>query len=119
MTLIEILIVLGIIAGASAAILKVVFNRAERANVKQAEAQIATIEGEIKLFKQEKGNYPTTDEGIAALVDAGSLDETPLDPWGNEYTYEAPGTHGKKFEICSGGPDEDIEDDDICNYKNE
>ncbi len=117
MSLIEILIVLGIIAGASAAIMNAVFTKADKARIQQAKTQIAALAGDIKQYKLEKGNYPGTEEGLDVLVDSGYLEEVPMDPWNTEFMYEYPGTHGKKFEICSDGPDEDTEDDDICNYK--
>lgn len=117
MSLIEILIVLGIIAAAMAAILNTVFSSGDKAKMKQAETEIGKLEGFVKLLKQDTGKYPTTDQGIAALVEAGYMEEVPQDPWKNDFTYQSPGSHGKKFEICSGGPDEESEDDDICNYK--
>lgn len=117
MSLIEIMIVLAIIAAATAAILSTVFSGADKAKTDQAKAEIDKISGFVKLYKMDHGKYPTTDQGLEALVDGSFIDEVPLDPWKNEYSYEAPGSHGKKFEICSMGPDEDDESDDICNYK--
>lgn len=119
MSLIEILIVLGIIAAAMAAILNTVFSSGDKAKIKQAEAEIGKLSGFVKLLKQDTGKYPTTDQGIEALVEAGYMEEVPVDPWKNAYTYESPGSHGKKFEICSEGPDEEKEEDNICNYKKE
>jgi len=119
MSLIEILIVLGIIAGAMAAILNTVFSSGDKAKVKQTETEIGKLSGFVKLYKQDTGKYPTSDQGLEVLVDAGFMEEVPTDPWRNEYVYESPGSHGKKFEICSDGIDEDDEVDDICNYKKE
>lgn len=117
MSLIEILIVLSIIAGAMAAILSTVFKGADKAKIDQTKAEIGKLSGYVKLYKMDHGKYPTSDEGLQALVDGGFMEEVPLDPWKTEYMYESPGSHGKKFEICSEGPDEDTTDDNICSYK--
>ncbi|MBF0106449.1 MAG: type II secretion system protein GspG [Deltaproteobacteria bacterium] len=117
MSLIEIMIVLGIIAAASAAIFSSVFTGADKAKSKQAEAEINKLAGFVKVHKQDTGKYPTTDEGFQALVDAGFIEELPLDPWKTAYTYESPGSNGQKFTICSAGPNEESEDDNICNFK--
>lgn len=119
MSLIEILIVLGIIAGIMGAILNKVFSSGEKANTRQAETEIKTMVGYIKLYKQEKGEYPTTDQGLQALVDSGYMEEAPKDPWKNDYVYEAPGSHGGKFEIYSEGPDDSKEEDNINSWKSE
>ena len=117
MTLIEILIVLGIIAGAMAGIMMGVFKSSDKARVKQAMGEIERMSGFVKVYKQDKGDYPTGDLGLQALVDEGFIDEVPQDPWKHDYSYESPGSHGNKFEICSQGPDEDVETDDICSWK--
>lgn len=114
MSLIEIMIVLGIIAAASAAIFSSVFTGADKAKAKQAEAEINKISGFVRIYKQETGKYPTTDQGLAALVESGYLEEAPVDPWKTEYTYESPGSNGQKYMICSEGADEESEDDNIC-----
>lgn len=117
MSLIEILIVLGIIAGAMAGIMTTVFSKRDKAMIKQTQTEIAALAGDVKQYKIDERKYPSTDEGLEALVDAGFREEIRADPWGNDYIYESPGSHGKKFEICSDGPDDEVEDDDICNYK--
>jgi general secretion pathway protein G len=117
MSLIEILIVLSIIAGAMAAIFTTVFSSADKAKIDQAKAEITKLSGYVKLYKMDTGKYPTTEEGLDAVADAGFMEEVPADPWKSDYEYESPGSHGKKFEICSLGPDEDDDVDDICNYK--
>ncbi len=120
MSLIEILIVLAIVASASAMIMNTVFTGQDKANIDAAKTEISKLTGFVKLYKQDKGAYPSTEEGLEALVEGGFMEEVPLDPFKNPYVYESPGSHGKKFEICSGGPDGDeTEDDDICNWKKE
>lgn len=119
MSLIEILIVLGIIAGIMGAILNKVFSAGDKANIKQAQTEIKTLAGYIKLYKQEKGEYPTGDQGLQALVDTGYMEEVPQDPWKNDYVYESPGSHGNKFELYSEGPDDSKEEDNINSWKSE
>jgi general secretion pathway protein G len=114
MSLIEILIVLGIIAASMAAILNTVFTSGDKAKIKQAETEIAKLTGFVKLYKQDTGKYPTGDQGLDAIKEAGFMEDVPLDPWKNEYIYESPGSSGKKFDICSEGPDDETEEDNIC-----
>lgn len=120
MSLIEIMIVLGIIAAATTAIMSTVFKNQDLANIDQAKAEITKMAGFVKLYKQKSGKYPTTDEGLQALVDAGYMEEVPMDPWKNPYNYASPGSGGQKFEICSDGPESDDGGDSsgnqICNW---
>lgn len=118
MSLIEIMIVLGIIAAVMATVMNFVFNTGDKAKAKQTKAEIDRMVAMVKFYKDEKGEYPTTDQGLEAIVDAGFMEEVPRDAWNNDFSYESPGSHGKKYEICSDGADEDDESDDICNFKN-
>lgn len=119
MSLLEIMIAMGIMATVVGGIMKIVSDRSRSASQEQARTTIAQLEGSVKYYKSKKSKYPTADEGLNALVDAKIMDELPKDPWGAEFTYTFPGTHGKKkFEICSGGED-DGEEDDICNWTEE
>ena len=117
MSLIEILVVLGIIAVVVGGILNAVIPQGDRAKKRTAETAIKQMVGYIKQYKQDKGTYPASDQGLQALVDDGFFDEIPMDPWGNPYVYELPGSHGGKFEIYSEGPDENDEDDNIGSWK--
>ncbi len=117
MSLIEIMVVLGIIGVVVGGILNVVIPQGERASRKTAEADIARMVGYVKQYKQDKGEYPSSDQGLEALVEEGFFDELPLDPWKNPYNYESPGSRGHKFEIWSEGPDEDTEEDNINSWK--
>lgn len=114
MSLIEILIVLGIIAASMAAILNTVFSSGDKAKVKQAQVEIGKLSGFVKLYKQDTGKYPTGDQGLEVLVEAGFMEEVPQDPWKNDYVYESPSSSGKKYDICSEGPDDESEEDNIC-----
>ena len=116
MSLIEILIVLGIIAGAMGVIINRVITSGEQANVEQTQNEIKALVGYVKLYKQKTGKYPTTDQGLGALVEAGYYDSAPVDAWKTEFHYESPGSHGNKFEIWSDGSDPDKDEDNINSW---
>ncbi|MFU8848112.1 MAG: type II secretion system major pseudopilin GspG [Opitutales bacterium] len=85
----------------------------------------------FQAYKLDVGNYPSTEEGIAALIKAPSgkearwkgpyLEEAPLDPWGNPYQYRFPGSKNingaRGYDIWSLGPDGTESGDDIGNWK--
>ena len=100
MSLIEILIVLGIIAASMAAILNTVFSSGDKAKVKQAETEIEKMGGFVKLYKQDNGKYPTNDQGLEALVEAGYMESVPQDPWKNDFTYECQSQYCPTQENC-------------------
>lgn len=108
MSLIEIMIVLGIVAAASAAILNAVMGGSTRARIKQAKIQMGQLEANLSEYKFDKGEYP---ESLTDLVDAGFYKKTPKDPWNNEWIYER---EGNKYRLCSEGADEDTEEDNFC-----
>jgi len=132
MTLVEIMVVVAIIAGIAALVGVSVFGNKEKANAKLTKTQMSTIEQALKTYRLDNNRYPTTDQGLAALVEKptsgkvpedypeeGYLDEVPKDAWGNEYNYASPGSHGGKMEIWSNGPDqEEGTDDDITSWDN-
>lgn len=119
-TLIELMVVIVIIGILAAYIAPKFIGRVEDARIAGAKAQIRAFEGGLKLFRLDNGFYPTTEQGLAALVtppttgkipsnfkQGGYLESTkvPNDPWGNPYIYESPGSHGFEFEIKSLGAD--------------
>ncbi|EKD52007.1 MAG: hypothetical protein ACD_62C00134G0001 [uncultured bacterium] len=116
MSLIEIMIVLGIIATATAAIMSAVLPKADIAKRDQTKTTMSSLKGDLQQYKMEKKKYPSNDEGLSALVEAGYIEEVPVDGWGNDFVYEYPGSHGKKYDLCSPGKDEDSDEDDMCNY---
>ncbi len=118
-TLIEIMVVIIIIGVLAAYIAPKVIGRADDAKVSQAKAQMEGIETALKMFKLDNGFYPTTEQGLQALVikpesgrlpknwkKGGYLDKAkvPTDPWGMEFVYLCPGVHGD-FDIYSYGSD--------------
>jgi general secretion pathway protein G len=99
MTLIEIMIVITILGMVAAAVAVAVIPSLREAKVKQAKIDIQTIKNAADLYYNKYSHYPTTDEGIAALVNEKMLDKTPVDPWGQPYIYRYPGVKN------SDGPD--------------
>ncbi|HTP26491.1 MAG TPA: type II secretion system major pseudopilin GspG [Anaeromyxobacteraceae bacterium] len=106
MTLIEIMVVitiLGLIAGAVAVN---VIGSLTDAKIKQAKTDLHTLENCLELYKMDRGRYPTTEEGLQALVTAGKCKAQLKDPWKNDYAYMCPGQiHPESFDIKSYGAD--------------
>ena len=118
-TLIEIMVVIVILALLAALVGPKLMGRTDDAKITDARVQIKNIETALKLYKLDNGNYPTTEQGLGALVtkptvgvipksykDEGYLEskKAPKDPWGNEYLYISPGEHGD-YDLFSYGAD--------------
>ncbi len=118
-TLIELLVVLVIIGILAGYIGPKIMGRPEEAKRTKAAMQIQGIETALKLYRLDNGSYPSTEQGLQALVEApasgklppkwrdgGYLDKgkVPKDPWRNDFAYLSPGTHGE-FDLFSYGPD--------------
>lgn len=122
-TLVEVLVViiiLGLIAGL---ILPRITGRVDEAKVETTKIQMKAIKDALEQYKLDNGIYPTTEQGIKALVEKPSipplpvrwrqyLDKLPQDAWGREFLYLSPGIN-RPYELRSVGPDgkEDTEDD--------
>lgn len=105
MTLIEIMVVLVIIGLIAGAVAVNVMGRLDEAKVKQAKTDLHTLENCLDLYKLDKGRYPTTEEGLAAVVAAGKCKNV-KDPWQNDYVYLFPGqAHADSFDVKSYGAD--------------
>ena len=113
-TLIELMIVIVILGLLATIIMPRMLNRPEQARRMKAKVDIRNIESALALFKTDTGCFPTTSEGLNALVSDpgikgysadGYLDKTPTDPWGNKYIYISPGVHNKDYDITSYGKD--------------
>lgn len=118
MTLIEIMVVLmilGLIIGLVAVNVMPRFWEAQR---RSTEIQIKNLESALDLFKLNCGFYPSTEQGLEALVSPpgvgrqcknyspeGYIKNVPLDPWKNPYYYISPGSGGRPYEIISLGAD--------------
>jgi len=116
-TLIEIMVVVVIIGLLAAVIIPNVFSRVEDARVAKARGDIQALTTALTMFRLDNYKFPTTDQGLAALVErpadpslknwrvGGYVAQGSLkDPWGNEYQYVFPGTHGREFDLFSFGP---------------
>lgn len=113
-TLMELLVVLAILGLLTAIATPYVLHYLETAKVKTARAEIANIGAGLDMFKSDVGRYPTTQEGLTALLkappDAENWDgpyikklDTFNDPWGHPYKYQSPGQHSE-YDIYSYGP---------------
>ncbi len=116
-TLIEIIVVVVILSILAAFIIPNIMDEPDKARVVKAKSDIRVIETALKLYKLDNHFYPTTDQGLEALVvrptddpepkkwkEGGYLDRLPLDPWDGEYLYLNPGVHGN-IDIYSLGAD--------------
>ena len=114
-TLIEILVVIAIIALIMGLVGPRVLNYLGESKAKAAKIQIESFSSALDLFNLDTGRYPTTNEGLAALVQStGTIPAwngpylkggvLPNDPWGKPYVYRSPGEHGA-YDILSYGSD--------------
>jgi len=107
--------------------------RGEQARIAAAKADIATMKMQLHIFEQDCSRFPTTAEGLRALVEQPAdadnwgggpggdsyLERLPKDPWGTPYNYKYPGDHNtRSFDLWSCGPDkQNGGGDDICNWE--
>ncbi len=114
-TLIELLVVLAILALLAGLVGPQVMNALSDSKTKTAKLQIEDFGAGLDLFTLDVGRYPTTEEGLQALVsDVGGIKKwngpylkkalIPQDPWGNDYQYRYPGEHGT-YDLFSLGVD--------------
>jgi len=116
-TLIEIMVVVVILGILAALIVPKIISRPDEARISAARQDVATLAQALKLYKLDNLAYPTTDQGLQALVNkpaaapipmnwktGGYLERLPKDPWGHDYRYLNPGLHGE-IDIYSLGAD--------------
>jgi general secretion pathway protein G len=117
-TLIEIIVVVVIIGLLAAVIAPNIFGQVGEARIKKSLSDLRALESALNLYRLDNFNYPTTDQGIQALVTkpsgspeaknyrkGGYLKRLPLDPWGSEYQYSNPGASGAEFDLFTFGAD--------------
>jgi len=133
-TLIEIMVVLVILGILAGLIVPRIIGRPDEARRMKAKIQIQSLETALQLYKLDTGDYPSTEQGLQALVEPPATGElakswreggylekgkVPLDPWGNDYIYLSPGTRGD-LDIISYGADGtgggDGKNEDINNW---
>jgi general secretion pathway protein G len=118
-TLIELMVVIVILGILAGLIVPRIMDRPDEAKQMKARMQIESLETALKLYKLDTGSYPTTEQGLQALVQppqtgnapdnwkkGGYLEKgrVPLDPWGNEFVYLSPGIQNE-YDIVSYGAD--------------
>ena len=116
-TLIEMMVVIAIIGVLAALVVPRIMGRPDEARITAAKQDIGTINQALKLYRLDIGRYPTTEQGLSALVArtsiepipqnwkaGGYLDALPNDPWGNPYQYANPGTKAE-VDVYSYGAD--------------
>ncbi len=128
-SLIEVMVVLLIIGIMAAMVAPQILGNQEEAQLKKAAVDIQQLESALEMYKLRNNVFPTTEQGLEALVTAPTIDPIPRnypedgfirrlpdDPWGNPYTLISPGELGK-IDIFSNGPDQEAgTDDDIGNW---
>ncbi|MDD2499488.1 MAG: type II secretion system major pseudopilin GspG [Geobacter sp.] len=133
-TLIEIMVVIVILALLAALVGPKIIGRSDDAKLADAKVQIRNLETALKLYKLDSGIYPSTEQGMQALLtkpttgqipknyrQEGYLEskKLPTDPWGGDYIYLSPGEHGD-YDLCSLGNDGvkggEGKGADICNW---
>jgi general secretion pathway protein G len=116
-TLIEIMVVVVILGILAAIVVPRLLDRPDEAKITKAKVDIKSIEEALGLFKLDNGFFPSTEQGLKALVTkpevgqipakfpaGGYLKKAPLDPWGKPYAYLSPGAHGD-YDLISFGAD--------------
>ena len=116
-TLIEIMVVLIIIGLLAGIVVPKLMGRTEEAKRTKTAVQIKNLQSSLDLYKLDSGVYPSTDQGLQALVEkpavgeipnnwkeGGYIDKIPKDPWGSNYVYISPGGHGD-YDLYSYGAD--------------
>jgi general secretion pathway protein G len=134
-TLIELMVVIVILGILAGLIVPRIMGRPEEARRAKAAMQMESMETALKLYKLDSGTYPSTEQGLQALVEAPSVGEPPRnwreggylekgkipkDPWGNDYVYMSPGAHGE-YDLLSygadGEPGGEDKDKDIASWE--
>lgn len=128
-TLLEVMVVIVILGILASMVVPNLMGSQERANMQKAVSDVTALETSLSLYKMDNYDYPTTEQGLEALVeqsdvapeprrfpDGGYVKRLPKDPWGNDYILLNPGEQGN-MDVLSTGPDgEPGTEDDIGNW---
>ncbi|MCH1919932.1 type II secretion system major pseudopilin GspG [Shewanella sp. A3A] len=128
-TLLEIMVVIVILGMLAAMVVPNIMGNKEKADQQKAISDIVSLENMLDMYKLDNSKYPTTEQGLEALVtkpsaspeprnyrDGGYIKRLPQDPWGNDYLMMSPGEHGK-VDVFTAGPDGQAgTEDDIGNW---
>ena len=124
-TLIELMIVVIIIAALAAMVAPNLIGRSDEAKAKIAQGDLHSLDIALKLYRLDKGAYPTSEQGLDVLLAVPGpgrepyLDKPALDPWQRKYLYRCPGAHRPSgYDLSSAGRDgKEGSDDDIANWQ--
>ena len=128
-TLLEVMVVIVILGILASMVVPNLMGSQERANLQKAISDINALETSLSMYKMDNYKYPSTEQGLEALVtetdiepsprrfpEGGYVKRLPNDPWGNEYQLLNPGEHSN-MDVFSMGPDGEAgTDDDIGNW---
>lgn len=128
-TLLEIMVVIVILGVLAAMVVPNLMGNKDKADIQKVKSDIIALENALDMYKLDNSVYPSTDQGLEALVsepsgspaprnyrDGGYIKRLPQDPWGNDYVLNSPGENGK-IDILSVGLDgEEGTEDDIGNW---
>lgn len=127
-TLVELMLVMLILAILAAVVVPKLAGHSEEAKKAAAKADIAQLDNAFDMFEVNCGRYPTSDEGVGALVTMpGNVPPgswkgpyvkkgMPKDPWGNPYVYVAPGQHNKDYDLYTTQGGKDSSGNEINNW---
>ena len=126
-TLIELMVVVIIIAALAGMVLPRVLPMSDEAKRHISKGDIANITVALKLYRLHNDRYPSTDEGLKALMSKPAsarnwhgpyLEKRAVDPWKRDYQYKHPGSRNALgFDLWSAGVDEQSRDDDVTNWE--
>lgn len=128
-TLLEVMVVIVILGILASMVVPNLIGSQERANMQKAVSDITALENSLSMYKLDNYDYPSTDQGLEALVEetdveplprrfqeGGYVKRLPRDPWGGEYYLLNPGENGK-MDVFTAGPDGEAgTEDDIGNW---
>jgi len=128
-TLTEIILVVVILGALVAMVVPRLTGRSEQAKRAVAKADIEShLATALKLYELDNGNFPTSSQGLDALLGRPStspipqnwngpyIEKAPIDPWGKPYVYQSPGEHRLDYDLFSLGTDPESGEDDIVNW---
>lgn len=128
-TLLEVMVVIVILGILASMVVPNLMGSQERANMQKAVSDVTALETSLSLYKMDNYDYPSTEQGLEALVEQtdlepaprrfpedGYIKRLPKDPWGSEYILLNPGEQSK-MDVFSMGPDREAgTEDDIGNW---
>ncbi|MGI2854551.1 type II secretion system major pseudopilin GspG [Shewanella algae] len=128
-TLLEVMVVIVILGILASMVVPNLMGNKDKADQQKAVSDIVALENQLDMYKLDNSVYPTTEQGLEALVekptispeprnyrDGGYVKRLPMDPWGNPYLLMSPGEHGK-IDVFTSGPDgQPGTEDDIGNW---